>query len=172
MVGVADTSTGQVVRKAQIHNGIAYRLKWDAEYSTLLSCGADSTAKLLDSRTLEVIQTYEHEKGKHVLDADLAPQAHHVLLGGGEDAQSVTNIRGSHFESRFCHKVTGKYLGGICEHFSPINAVAFHPLGRGFTTGGEDGMVRVHVFDKSYLESPGAELLKVNMGSAWETISA
>ena len=35
-------------------------------------------------------------------------------------------------------------------HFGPINAVAFHPDGRSFVTGGEDGYVRLQHFDQSY----------------------
>lgn len=35
-------------------------------------------------------------------------------------------------------------------HFGPINTVAFSPSGRGFTTGGEDGYVRLHHFDLDY----------------------
>jgi WD40 repeat protein len=31
-------------------------------------------------------------------------------------------------------------------HFGPINTVAFAPDGRSFTTGGEDGYVRLHHF--------------------------
>ena len=41
-------------------------------------------------------------------------------------------------------------FGSVKGHFGPINAVAFSPTGRSFTTGGEDGYVRLHHFDADY----------------------
>ena len=38
-------------------------------------------------------------------------------------------------------------------HFGPINAVAYHPDGQGFVTGGEDGYIRLHRFDNDYLSN-------------------
>jgi len=156
-VNIADITTGQTVLTKKAHSRCVFRLRWDAEYLTPLTASGDSTAKLLDSRTLETIQTYEYEKGKFVFDAALAPRANHVVIAGGDDPQAVTNTRTNHFEARFCHKVTGKALGGVAEHFGPVNALAFHPQGKGFTTGGEDGMVRVHLFDDSYAYAPGVD---------------
>ena len=37
-------------------------------------------------------------------------------------------------------------------HFGPINSIQFHPTGRGYASGGEDGYVRVHQFDDAYFE--------------------
>ena len=35
-----------------------------------------------------------------------------------------------------------------------LNALAFNPDGRSFTSGGEDGYVRIHPLDNSYFEIP------------------
>jgi len=55
-------------------------------------------------------------------------------------------------------------------HFGPVNALTFSPDGKGFASGGEDGYVRLHHFDKSYYEldddetwSPAREM---NFGTA------
>ena len=37
-------------------------------------------------------------------------------------------------------------------HFGPINSVAFHPDGKSFSTGGEDGYVRIQAFDPTYFD--------------------
>lgn len=36
--------------------------------------------------------------------------------------------------------------------FSPLNTVAVDPQGKGYASGGEDGYVRVHQFDKGYFD--------------------
>ena len=43
-------------------------------------------------------------------------------------------------------------IGQVKGHFGPINTLAFHPNGKQYTSGGEDGYVRIHNFDKSYFE--------------------
>jgi len=41
-------------------------------------------------------------------------------------------------------------IGKVKGHFGPINTLAFHPQGKGYTSGGEDGYIRIHDFDPSY----------------------
>jgi translation initiation factor 3 subunit I len=75
-----------------------------------------------------------------------------ILLGGGQDASSVTttSAKAGGFESRFFHKIYAEEFGNVRGHFGPINSVAFHPDGRSFTTGGEDGYVRIHHLGEDY----------------------
>ena len=74
-------------------------------------------------------------------------------MGGGQEAMDVTSTstKGK-FESRFYHMVFEEEFGRVKGHFGPINSVAFHPAGNGFSSGGEDGYVRMHVFDKTYYD--------------------
>ena len=43
---------------------------------------------------------------------------------------------------RFYHLVFEEEFGRVKGHFGPINSLAFHPDGRGYASGGEDGYVR------------------------------
>ena len=47
-------------------------------------------------------------------------------------------------------------------HFGPINALAINPNGRSYASGAEDGYIRLHYFDKSYLDmkDPVPEVLE------------
>merc|ERR1712150_188844 len=70
------------------------------------------------------------------------------------DAMSVTTTAGKvgKFETRFFHTVYETEFGCVKGHFGPINALAIHPNGRSYASGAEDGYIRLHFFDKSYLD--------------------
>lgn len=59
---------------------------------------------------------------------------------------TTTAAKAGGFEARFYHKIYAEEFGNVRGHFGPINTVAFSPDGRSFTTGGEDGYVRIHHF--------------------------
>ena len=157
-VVIWDVETGKEKACSFAHDGVqCRRLTWDSEYSMLVSAGWDKTAKLLDARDCSVIQTYGNTF--NVNEACIVNNSvmNHVIIGGGIDAQSVTNT-GAHqnkFEMKFYHKVFGDELGGIGGHFGPVNSLAAEPNGNGFASGGEDGFIRLHHFDADYYDSPG-----------------
>ena len=49
-------------------------------------------------------------------------------------------------------------IGSVRGHFGPVNAIAIHPDGRSFATGGEDGYVRINPMqeEKDYLVASSA----------------
>ena len=155
-VAILDVETGKEVLYALPHDGFdARRVRFDDSegYATLLSCGADKTAKLLDPRDLSTMRTYAHDFC--VNDVVAVPgAAEHVLLGGGVSAVDAALVSSAQnrFEVRLCHKVHGTALGSMAGHFGPVNTLAAEPNGLGFTSGGEDGMIRVHQFDTDYHE--------------------
>jgi translation initiation factor 3 subunit I len=154
-VKLIDTETFKPVREWKVHSQEIRRVHYDPQYYTIVTASKDMTAKLLDSRDLREIVTYKTDVP--VNDASISPTADHVLLGGGTEAQDVTTTGGeSKFEVKFFHKVYGTMLGSMPAHFGTINTVAFSPSGEGFSSGGEDGLVKIYTFDEAYKTFPGA----------------
>ena len=56
-------------------------------------------------------------------------------------------------EEHFDGHAFGDELGCIAGHFGPVNTLAFAPHGRSYTSGGEDGYVRIQHFDAEYFEA-------------------
>jgi translation initiation factor 3 subunit I len=106
--------------------------------------------QIFDSSTLECLKTFQPERPVNA--ATLSPIFDHAIVGGGQDAMSVTmtSNKAGKFESKIYQKVFGEEIGGIKGHFGPINALAISPDGRSFASGGEDGFVRIHHFDADY----------------------
>mmetsp|Transcript_37121 Transcript_37121/g.82588 ORF Transcript_37121/g.82588 Transcript_37121/m.82588 type:complete len:325 (+) Transcript_37121:167-1141(+) len=145
-----DSETGKMLHEVQVHEDAIQDLQLSADGSYGISASLDKTAKLVDIETFEVLKTYR--TGRFVQSAAISPIMDHVVLGGGQDASQVTTTaaKAGGFEARFYHKIYAEEFGNVRGHFGPINTVAFHPDGRSFTTGGEDGYVRIHHFDMDY----------------------
>ena len=76
-----------------------------------------------------------------------------VALVGGQDAADVTMTADAAggFETHFFDKIYEEEFGTVRGHFGPVNSVAIAPDGKSFSTGGEDGFVRMQHFDMDYL---------------------
>jgi translation initiation factor 3 subunit I len=145
-----DAETGDLLQEVQVHEDAIQDMQMSPDGSFVITASLDKTAKLVDITSLDVLKTYK--TGRFVQSAAISPLFDHVLLGGGQDASQVTttSAKAGGFEARFYHKVYAEEFGNVRGHFGPINTVAFSPDGRSFTTGGEDGYVRVHHFDMDY----------------------
>jgi len=147
----ADPETrGRVKQVKTAHKGAIRNLSFSHDKMFFVTASADRTAKLWDARTLEVLKTYTTDKPVNA--AAISPAHEHVALGGGQDAADVTttSTRVGKFQVRFFHKVFEEELGGVPGHFGPINCLEFAPDGKSFASGGEDGYVRLHHFDRAY----------------------
>ncbi|XP_043661542.1 eukaryotic translation initiation factor 3 subunit I-like [Drosophila teissieri] len=72
------------------------------------------------------------------------------------DSQSLIclcHAKAGKFDSRFFHLIYEEEFARLNGHFGPINSLAFHPDGKSYASGGEDGFVRVQSFDSNYFEN-------------------
>lgn len=152
MLKLFDPKTGALLRQVKIHTGEITGLSFNKERILCITSSKDNTSKLLDVETLDVLKTYETDRP--VNSASISPLKEHVVLGGGQEAMSVTTTSGrvGKFEARFFHMVYQEEFGRVKGHFGPINSIAFHPDGKSYASGAEDGYVRLHFFDAEYFE--------------------
>ncbi|KAL9088013.1 MAG: hypothetical protein Q9165_006354 [Trypethelium subeluteriae] len=127
-------------------------LQWSPDRTYFITSSKDKTAKLVTAHDLEVLKTYPTDTPLN--SACMTPKKDYVILGGGQAAADVTrtSARQGKFEARFFHKIFEEEIGRVRGHFGPLNYVAVHPHGTGYCSGGEDGYIRVHHFDKPYFD--------------------
>lgn len=148
-----DAKTGEEVRRVKgVHRSNINDMQYDKDMSSIITASKDNFSRLFCVETFRVLKTYKTERP--VNSACISPLRDHVLLGGGQDAMSVTttSAKVGKFDAVFWHKIYEEKIGSVKGHFGPINTLAFHPDGRGYASGGEDGYVRLHKFDPSYFE--------------------
>lgn len=141
-----DPISGECLETHVIHTGDITGLSFDKERILCITSSKDNTSKLLDVETLKVLKTYETDRP--VNSASISPLKEHVVLGGGQEAMSVTTTSGrvGKFEARFFHMIYQEEFGRVKGHFGPINSISFHPDGKSYASGAEDGYVRLHFF--------------------------
>lgn len=134
------------------HSGDIIDMQKYKDDTMFITASKDSTAKLFDSQSLMCLKTYKTERP--VNSAAISPTHDYVVLGGGQDAMEVTttSTKAGKFDSRFFHMIYEEEFARLKGHFGPINSLAFHPDGKSFASGGEDGFVRVNTFDSTYFD--------------------
>jgi len=150
-VRLYDANSGQCLGQVKEHRLAVTKISLSKDKLLFISSSTDNTAKLFHTTTLELIKTYKSTEP--VNSAAISPNKMHVILGGGTDSRDVTTTLGksTYFDIRFFHMVFEEEIGKVRGHFGPIHILAYTPDGLGFASGGEDGYVRLHKFDKSYL---------------------
>ncbi|PFH51247.1 hypothetical protein AMATHDRAFT_59551 [Amanita thiersii Skay4041] len=153
-VALFNVKTGEEVdSNERAHGDVVTDMQLSKDWSYCITSSKDKSARIHDTKKLMVVKTFTTETPLN--SAALAPNRPYVLLGGGQEAMSVTttSLRQGKFETRFWHKVFEEEVGRVKGHFGPINTIAVHPAGTCYASGGEDGFVRVHHFDDSYFKA-------------------
>merc|ERR1711890_113297 len=83
-----DVKEGVKREMATLHQKAITDLQFSANRTMFISASKDSTAKLWDMDTLQDKKTYKTERP--VNSASISPNKDHVVLGGGQEAASVT----------------------------------------------------------------------------------
>jgi len=143
---------GRQINVVAAHEKPVTALQMDKWYSTFVTASKDGKCKLWDTKTLQCLNIYD--VGRPLNAASVSPLMEHVIMGGGEQAQDVTQTGATseQFKVRFYNTIHATPLGSVAGHFGPVNALAFSPDGRSFVSGSEDGHVRLHHFDDSYFK--------------------
>lgn len=155
-----DAASGDFLASVQahgIHNEEKNPTVTDIQFaledrSYFITSSKDKCSCLIDVDTLEIMKVYKADAPMNT--AAITPGKDFVILGGGQEARNVTTTAESQgkFEARFYHKIFIDEIGRVKGHFGPLNSIAVHPDGSGYASGGEDGFIRLHTFDKSYYD--------------------
>lgn len=146
---------GEIVEKSDQHTGAITDMQGYPDCTMFITASKDCTARLFDIDSLDVVKTYHSDRP--VNSASISPTREHIVLGGGQEAMEVTTTaqQSGKFEAQFYHMIYEEEFARVKGHFGPINTIAFHPDGRGYASGSEDGYVRIHRFDPKYFEYEG-----------------
>lgn len=149
-VHVWDPQTGKLLTSLSEHTKAVNSIEFAQDYSCFITASSDHTARLYDTKTLELLKTYE--TGRPLNGASISPIMDHVLLVGGQPASEVTTTRvdPSQFAARVYHKVFQEEMALVMGHFGTVNTITYSPDGKSFVTGGEDGYIRLHFLDDNY----------------------
>jgi len=147
---VYDVDTGKILHTIKDHTKGVNKISFSKDLSQFITASTDHYCKLYDTDTWKLLKTYD--TGRPCNAASISSYLPHVLLGGGQSAETVTTTRidSSQFKLRVFHKIYEEELCTIQGHFGPVNTLSWSPDGRSFASGGEDGYVRVHHLDDTY----------------------
>jgi translation initiation factor 3 subunit I len=141
------------LRRVQLHSKAINSIAFSKDRTMIITASADMSAKLIDAKTFEVIKTFTSDRPLN--GASISSIQNHVIVAGGQDALDVmhTSAKQGRFEVDFWHVVYEEKLASVAGHFGPVNALSFSPNGKMFASGSEDGFVRLHHVDATYLKT-------------------
>jgi len=144
---------GKVLKSAKIHETRLNSFSVSKEFAFIVTCSKEG-AKVVDPENLKVLKTFKTEVPMNAgcispLNFVKKPKYHGIIAGGVPAIEAAEHKLGG-FEVRLMNLVTEEEIGRIAGHFGPVNTLNFYPDGRGFVSGGEEGIVRLFRFPEKY----------------------
>jgi WD40 repeat protein/serine/threonine protein kinase/DNA-binding SARP family transcriptional activator len=106
-------------------------IAFNPEGTTLLSAGADGTARLWDVHNGDLILKIDAHPGSVVTDVDFSPDGNNFVTSGFDGTAIVWDV------------TSGESLKILSGHSGPVMSVAYSPDGQYIATGGDDGTARI-----------------------------
>jgi len=142
------------------------QFSWDM--TLIVTSCADHWVRLFEASTLTLLKAFNTER--NINSAVVSPLAScpYLIAAGGQDAMSVTTTasKQGNFHASFYDHVFDDELGRVDGHFGPVNTLAIAPHGRAYTSGGEEGYVRIHHLPQDYFDAFERKVAQAN-GKSW-----
>ena len=151
-IKIHDSLSFEEIKCVPAHDSKIQCVAFNSHQTMLLTASADQTCKMWDLHDWTELKMFRSDRPLNA--CVFSPTKEHVLVGGGQDAMSVTTTSGRQgkFETQFFHLAYEEEFGRVKGHFGPINALAIAPDGKSFCSGAEDGYIRLHHFDADYVD--------------------
>lgn len=163
LVQLKDIKTNSVIKESKLHDKEIMDLDLSAKEELALTSSKDGKSILFDPETLEILNSFSpNSPERNINSGKISPlfnpllpekdQLRHCFIGGGQDSQKVTFTSSNEggFEILIYDMITGKEMGAIPGHFSPINSIAVSNNGGILVSGGEEATVRVYTLNNDY----------------------
>lgn len=146
-----NVASGECEETSKIHEKPIVDLQMSPDRTYFITASRDESAVLLPVDNFQtLVKKYQGDSGLN--SAAISPIKDIIIAGGGKESRDVTTTSGGSFDAHFFNKIYQADLGRVGGHFGPINSIAIHPFGTSYSSGAEDGTIRIHHFDKDYFE--------------------
>jgi len=151
-----------------VHTKRITDVQFSYDMTLLVTSCADHWVRLFEASTLTLLKAFNTERNINAAAVSPLSSCPYLIAAGGQDAMSVTTTaaKQGNFHCSFYDHVFDDELGFVQGHFGPVNTLAFAPHGRSFTTGGEEGYVRIHHFPPDYFDAFDKKVAESN-GKSW-----